>query len=260
MIVGLIDSGLGMLPTSAWLRQLRPELDLILLMDPDNAPWGPKPDDWVIARVLDAADRAVSAGAEVVVLPCNTASVTALSHVRAHLGSGVPVIGTVPAVKPAAAVSDRIAVWATAATTASVYQARLIEQFAAGRTVSPIACHGLADSIDRGDAEAVSAAIRAAAAATPADVESVVLGCTHYPLVAAEIAAALPAGTRLFDSAEAVARQTLRRIDQLGRPASGSGAVTVSLSGRDGVLPASALAHHEGRLLAGVTAEQSIHQ
>lgn len=260
MIVGLIDSGLGLLPTSAWLRQLRPELDLILLMDPDEAPWGPKPDDWVIARVLDASDRAVAAGAEVIVLPCNTASVTALAHVRAHLGSAIPVVGTVPAIKPAAAVSDRIAIWATAATTASPYQARLIDEFAGGRTVSAIACHGLADSIDRGDAEGISAAIRVAAAATEPDVESVVLGCTHYPLVASEIAAALPEGVRLFDSAEAVARQTLRRIDELGSRSAGPGSVTVSLSGRDGLLPDAALAHREGRLLAGALPEQSIHQ
>ncbi|OAK51083.1 glutamate racemase [Rhodococcus sp. Eu-32] len=260
MIVGLIDSGLGMLPTSAHLRTLRPELDLFLLMDPDGAPWGPKADEWVVDRVLGTADRAVASGAEVIVLPCNTASVTALTHLRAHLGTAVPVVGTVPAIKPAAAEHDRIAVWATAATTASAYQARLIEDFAPGRTVSAIACHGLADAIDRGDRDGISRAIDAAAAATPSDVEAVVLGCTHYPLVAAEIAAALPDGVTLFDSAEAVARQTLRRIDQLGRPASGSGAVTVSLSGRDGSLPASALAHHEGRLLAGLVLEQSIDQ
>ena len=242
MIVALIDSGLGLLPTAARLRTLRPRLDLILLMDPDEAPWGPKPDAWVVGRVLAAV-------AEVIVLPCNTASVTALAHVRAHLGAGVPVVGTVPAIKPAAAESERIAIWATAATTASSYQARLVEEFAAGRTVTPVACHGLADAIDRGDTDGVSAAIRAAAASTPEDVESVVLGCTHYPLVVDEILASLPAGTRLYDSAEAVARQTLRRIDELGGPDGGSGSVTVSLSGRAGDLPASALAHREGALL-----------
>ncbi len=256
MIVGLIDSGLGLLPTAAHLRELRPELDLILLMDPDGAPWGPKPDAWVIDRVVDAADRAVSSGAEVIVLPCNTASVTALAHVRRHLGDAVPVIGTVPAIKPAAAASDRIAIWATAATTASAYQARLIAEFATGRSVTSVACHGLADSIDRGDTEAISAAIRAAVGATPKDVDAVVLGCTHYPLVSNEIASLLPENVRLFDSAEAVARQTLRRIDSAGDFAAGSSELTVFLSGWAGELPASALAHREGRLLS----ELSIHQ
>ncbi|QCB50454.1 glutamate racemase [Rhodococcus sp. PAMC28707] len=250
MMVGLIDSGLGLLPTAARLRELRPDLDLILLMDPDGAPWGPKPDGWVIDRVVNAADRAVSSGAEVIVLPCNTASVTALAHVRRHLGDAIPVIGTVPAIKPAAAASDRIAVWATAATTASAYQARLIEEFATGRSVTSVACHGLADSIDRGDAAAISAAIRIAVAATPADVDAVVLGCTHYPLVSNEITSLLPDNVRLFDSAEAVARQTLRRSDSTGRLSTGSSQLTVFLSDRRGELPVSALAHREGRLLS----------
>ena len=257
MIVALIDSGLGMLPTAARLRQARPELDLVLMMDPDNAPWGPKPDRWVIDRVVGTAERAVELGAEVVVLPCNTASVTALAHVRSALGDGVPVVGTVPAIKPAAAVSDRIAIWATAATTASAYQGRLIEEFASHRTVSSVACHGLADSIDRGDARGISAAIAAAVAATPADVESIVLGCTHYPLVLNEIVAQLPRDITMFDSAEAVANQTVRRVDEVGASGSGTGRLSVWLSGVEGELPTSAQRYREGQLLlAGVRAEQ----
>ncbi len=250
MIVALIDSGLGLLPTSAWLRKLRPDLDLLLLLDPDGRPWGPKPEAWVTDRVLGAARDAVERGAEVVVLPCNTASVTALHEVRAQLGAGVPVIGTVPAIKPAAAVCKSVAIWATAATTASRYQAQLIEQFGNGAEVTPVACHGLADSIDRGDLPAAHAAIAEAAEQTPSHVEAVVLGCTHYPLVSDEIAAQLPAGVRLFDSAEAVATQTVRRIDALGRPSIGTGSISVLLSGIPGELPASAAAFDSGRTLA----------
>lgn len=249
MIVGLIDSGLGLVPTAARLAELRPELDLLLLMDPDDAPWGPKPAQWVIDRVVGTAVRAIELGAEVIVLPCNTASVTALEHVRDALGPDVPVIGTVPAIKPAAAVSNAIAIWATAATTASAYQARLISEFASGRTVVGVACHGLADSIDHGDEAGIAAAIELAAAATPPGVDAVVLGCTHYPLVAERISNALPSGVRLFDSADAVARQTIKRIDELGRPASGSGRVSVVSSGTAGDVPASAMAYPEGRVL-----------
>ncbi|KSZ60668.1 glutamate racemase [Rhodococcus sp. C26F] len=249
MIVALIDSGLGLLPTSAWLRRLRPDLDLMLSTDPDGAPWGPKSPDWVIDRVVTTARRAVARGAEVVVLPCNTASVTALEHVRADLGPSVPVVGTVPAVKPAAAACDSVAIWATAATTASRYQANLIEQFANGSEVVGVACHGLADAIDAGDRVAVAAAVASAAERTPRDVQGVVLGCTHYPLVADTITEHLPAGVRLFDSAEAVARQTLRRIDALGRPASGSGRVEVFRSGVPGELPPAATVFAAGRAL-----------
>lgn len=250
MIVALIDSGLGMLPTAAWLRKLRPDLDLILAMDPDGAPWGPKPGEWVVDRVVGAAERALGHGAEVIVVPCNTASVTALREVREYVGQGVPVIGTVPAIKPAAAACDTVAVWATAATTASRYQADLIAEFGNGSTVVPVACLGLAEAIDRGENDKVHDAIVAAVASTPSDAGAVVLGCTHYPLVVDQIMAALPDNVRLFDSAEAVAAQTLRRIDALGRPATGAGTVQVYLSGRLGELPASATNFEAGRILA----------
>lgn len=254
MIVALIDSGLGLLPTSAWLRRLRPDLDLVLSLDPDGAPWGPKPQSWVIERVLGAVRQSLERGAQVIVIPCNTASVSALPHIRELVGPEVPVVGTVPAIKPAAAVCDSVAIWATAATTASRYQADLIEQFAHGTTVVGVACHGLADSIDLGDRAAALAAIDSAVERTPADVGGVVLGCTHYPLLADEIAARLPAGVTLFDSAEAVARQTLRRIDALGSSVPGSGTVEVFVSGRLGTLPSSAEAFDAGRLLGAVKA------
>lgn len=251
MIVALIDSGFGLLPTSAWLRRLRPDLDLMLSMDPDGAPWGPKDPDWVTDRVVTTARRAVDRGAEVVVLPCNTASVTALEQVRADLGDGIPVVGTVPAIKPAAAACDSVAIWATAATTASAYQADLIERFGNGSDVVGVACHGLADAIDRGDRAAAADAIAVAVERTPDDVQGVVLGCTHYPLVADSIAAQLPGGVRLFDSAEAVARQTLRRIDALGRDAGGGGRIEVFLSGVAGDLPERVRAFEAGRVLLG---------
>ncbi|MFI5780458.1 glutamate racemase [Nocardia sp. NPDC051570] len=254
MIVSLIDSGLGLLPTGAWLRALRPDLDLLLQTDPDGAPWGPKPEPWVVDRVLEAARRAMRMGAEVIVLPCNTASVTALEQVRAEVGPEVPVIGTVPAIKPAAAVCRTVAVWATAATTASRYQADLIARFGGDAHVVGVACHGLADAIDHGDLPAIGEAIQRAAEQTPDDIEGIVLGCTHYPLVMDSIIAALPDHVRLFDSAEAVAAQTLRRMDALGRPTAGSGAVTVLNSGRPGALPAGAAAFESGRIL-GATAD-----
>lgn len=249
MIVALIDSGLGLLPTAAWLRKLRPDVDLLLQLDPDGAPWGPKPEQWVTDRVVDAARSSVVLGAEVLVLPCNTASVTALDEVRAEVGPGIPVIGTVPAIKPAAAVCKSVAVWATAATTASRYQADLIARFGGDAKVTGIACHGLADSIDRGDLVAARDSIVRAAEQTPDDVEGVVLGCTHYPLVIDAIVAALPDGVRLFDSAQAVAAQTIRRMEALDRPTTGNGEVRVLNSGRPGELPTSAAAFESGRIL-----------
>ncbi|CAM3079308.1 glutamate racemase [Skermania piniformis] len=249
MIVALIDSGLGLLPTAAWLRKLRPELDLMLCLDPDHAPWGPKPQEWLVQRVVGTAAAAVGRGADVVVIPCNTASVVALEQVREAVGPEIPVIGTVPAIKPAAAAAADVAIWATAATTASRYQADLIARFAGDARVTGVACHGLAESIDRGDLAGIAAAIDAAVARTPTEVEAVVLGCTHYPLVVDDITGRLPVRVQLFDSAEAVAAQTLRRVDGLDRPVTGSGRVEVWCSGRPGALPTSAARFDSGREL-----------
>lgn len=253
VIVALIDSGCGLLPTAAWLRKLRPDVDLLLQLDPDGAPWGPKPDDWVVERVVSAARHSLCSGAEVIVLPCNTASVTALEQVRLDVGSDVPVVGTVPAIKPAAATCRSVAVWATAATTASRYQGDLIEQFAGAAKVIGVACHGLAEAVDRGDLPGVTESIARAVERTPDDVEGVVLGCTHYPLVVDHIVAALPSGVRLFDSAQAVAAQTIRRMEALGRPSTGTGGVRVFNSGRAGALPVGAGEYEPGRML-GATA------
>ncbi|MFI6982665.1 glutamate racemase [Embleya sp. NPDC050154] len=250
MLVALIDSGMGLLPTAGWLRRLRPDLDLLLCTDPDHMPWGDRSEATITRRVLAAAELAAERGADGIVVPCNTATVTALDTLRARCEPAVPVVGTVPAIKPAAASGAPFAVWATVATTASAYQARLIEEFAAGRTVVRVACPGLAEAIDRADRPAVEAAIADAARRTPADCAGVVLGCTHYPLVTDRILAALPAGVGLYDSAEAVARQTLRRLGLTEDPDAVPGTIEVTLSGRPGTLPPNALAYPLGRALA----------
>ncbi|MGW1892332.1 glutamate racemase [Streptomyces sp. NPDC002004] len=249
MMVALIDSGLGLLSTTGWLRHLAPELDLLLLLDPDGAPWGSRTASFVTDRLFSAAQLAVQQGAEAIVVPCNTATVTAIDALRERFEPRVPVIGTVPAVKSAAATGKGMAVWATVRTTSSDYQDRLIADYANGMPVARVACPGLAEAIDHGDTAAAAEAIADAAERTPR-CDSVVLGCTHYPLVAPEILQSLPAGTTLYDSAEAVARQTLRRLDRTRESHSTMGSIDVVLSGRRGNLPAGAHAYPVGRALA----------
>lgn len=257
MKVALIDSGLGLLSTAGWVRHLVPDLDLLLLLDPDGAPWGPRSTSFITGRLFAAAHAAVERDADAIVVPCNTATVTAIDALRGEFEPRIPVVGTVPAVKPAAAAAgSSIAVWATVRTTASAYQTRLIADFANGKPVERVACPGLAEAIDRGDVAAASDAIADAAGRTPSHCDAVVLGCTHYPLVAAEILGRLPAGATLYDSAEAVARQTLRRLGLTPPPDGPSddpdgpaGEVGVMLSGRPGRLPDSAHAYPVGRVL-----------
>ncbi|MEJ2869016.1 aspartate/glutamate racemase family protein [Actinomycetospora sp. OC33-EN08] len=249
MRIALIDSGLGMLPTAGWLRHLRPDAHLDLLMDPDGMPWGARPGEWIVERVLAAARLALTRGADAVVVPCNTASVNALVPLRAELEPARPVVGTVPAIKPAAASGAPFGVWATEATSASAYQADLVSLFAAPGQATPVPCPGLARAVETADPAAITAAVDAAAARTPEDVGGIVLGCTHYPMVSDEIAAALP-GVRLYDSAGAVAGQTLRRLGLDPAPGAEPAPVSVVLSGDEGPLPAPARTYPVGAALA----------
>jgi glutamate racemase len=259
MRIALINSGIGLLAAAAEVHRLRPDADLVLAMDPDGMPWGPRTPADIAQRSLACARATAAFQPDVIVFACNTGTVHALPALRAEFEPGIPVVGTVPAIKPAAAFSDAVAIWATVATTASAYQRQLIADFAGSAQVTPIACPGLADAVDAGDEAAARAAVASAAARTPAGCGAVVLGCTEYELAAGLIGAALPAAT-LFRSAAAVAAQALRRIAAAGTGAdqhpapSWKGTVRVLLSGRQAKLPEAALRYAEGRLLADLVA------
>lgn len=239
MRFALLNSGLGLLVAASELHKLRPEADLIIAMDPEGMPWGPRTPEDIAARSLTIARAAASFEPDVIVMACNTGSVHALDALRTEFEPDIPVVGTVPAIKPAAAVASSVAIWATAATTASEYQRRLIEEFGSGAAVTPVACPGLATAIDAGDSEATTAAIADAAFRTPGDCGAVVMGCTEYELAADEISVAVP-GAALFGSAAAVAAQALRRALQPqgaagqrvnGEARRGSAVATKSLGG-----------------------------
>jgi glutamate racemase len=252
--IALIDAGIGLLAAAAAVRGLRPDADLVLSSDPDGMPWGPRTPQDLVERALAVAEAAVAHRPDALIVACNTASVHALPALRARFEPRVPVIGTVPAVKPAAAGGGPFAVWATPATTGSRCQRALIDEFAAGVRVTEVPCPGLSDAVESGDTAAVARAVAAAADRTPADVRAVVLGCTHYELVADRIRAALRRPGRppvvLHGSAAAVAAQALRRICERPAPqAPAVGTLSVILSGRPGPLPAVAPAYAEGRLV-----------
>ncbi|MET9963587.1 aspartate/glutamate racemase family protein [Streptomyces sp. NPDC006326] len=257
MKIALMDSGIGLLAAAATMRRLRPDADLVLSSDPDGMPWGPRTPADLTERALGVARAAAAQRPDALIVACNTASVHALPTLRAELEPVIPVIGTVPAIKPAAAVGGRVAIWATPATTGSSYQRGLIRDFAAGVRVTEVPCPGLADAVEAADETAVAAAVAAAAALTPADVTDVVLGCTHYELVEEAIRAALNERTgsdafTFHGSAEPVALQALRRIGARPEPdLPATGTLTVLLSGREGALLPAAFGYAEGRLLAG---------
>src|SRR5262249_38644831 len=266
MRFALINSGLGLLAAASQLHRLRPDADLVIAMDPDGMPWGPRTPQDIADRTLRIAWAAARYQPDVIVMACNTGSVHALDALRAEFEPDIPVVGTVPAIKPAAAVASSVAIWATVATTASEYQRWLIEEFGGEAAVTPVACPGLATAIDAGDSTAIAAAIAAAALRTPDGCGAVVMGCTEYELAADQISAAVP-GAALFGSAAAVAAQAVRRAVQAGgmdgRAGKGRaaadgqgrpGTLSVLLSGRRADLPPAAMQYPQGLELAGLPA------
>jgi glutamate racemase len=256
--IALMDSGIGLLPAAAAVRRLRPDADLVLSWDPDGMPWGPRTPEDITQRAIAVAEAAAAHEPDVLIVACNTASVHSLPQMRARFEPELPIIGTVPGIKPAAAGGGHVAIWATPATTGSAYQRGLIEQFAAGVTVTEVACPGLADAVHHADEAAVDAAIASAAARTPEDVTTVVLGCTNYELVGERIRAAVQRPDAqplvLHGTAGAVAAQALRRIGAEPAPhAVADTTLTVLLSGREATLPDTALAYEEGRFLRAVS-------
>lgn len=102
MKIALIDSGIGLIAAAAVLRTLRPDADLVLSSDPESMPWGPRTPADLTEHALACARAAAALRPDVLVVACNTASVHALAALRTELEPELPVIGTVPAIKPAA--------------------------------------------------------------------------------------------------------------------------------------------------------------
>ncbi|GAB3133948.1 aspartate/glutamate racemase family protein [Tsukamurella serpentis] len=254
MRVAVIDSGFGMVNYADALSRVRPDVELVLARDPDHMPYGLLAPEQISDCVVAMAGAAARYGVDAIIVACNTGSMYALEAARARFEPGIPVIGVVPAIRPAGLTGRPFAVWATAAATVSEYQSSLIDAFSDPALAHRIPCYGLAEAIDSGDPGRVGEAIAAATAATPPEIESVVLGCTHYGLVTEHIVRALRARTgrevAVFDSPEPVARQTLRRLGvSPGGPAELGDVVAVLESGRPGRLPEALAAYPAGRLL-----------
>ena len=213
------DSGLGGLSVARALRRLgEGKVRLSYLADTGGFPYG----DWAEAdlrrRILALMRRAIeTVRPDVVVIACNTATVTALAHLRAAFD--VPFVGTVPAIKPAAHAtrSGIIGVLATPSTVRREYTEMLIHTYAFHHRVVLHGAVGLARLAERRLAGEPVAAEAIAAEIAPAFVRErdgrrtdvLVLGCTHYPLIRAEIEAAAPWPVTVIDPSEAIARRAL---------------------------------------------------
>lgn len=209
--IGIFDSGLGGLSVLKAVHRLCPAHRLLYVADSAHAPYGERGDAFVLERSEAIAAFLLKQEAQVLVVACNTATAAAIAHLRAHYPH-VPIVGVEPGIKPAAALSPsgRIGVMATTGTLHSEKFRLLAQAHAAHVQLALQPCPGLAAAIEGGDAEAqtvVSLVQRYCEPLREAGVDTVVLGCTHYPFVARAIQAALGSDVRLIDTSEAVARR-----------------------------------------------------
>lgn len=217
--VGVFDSGVGGLSVLQALRRAMPAAHLLYVADSRFAPYGERNDNFVVERSRHIATFLRAQGAQLLVVACNTATAAAVHLLRSDHPQW-PVVGVEPGVKPAVAISrnGRIGVMATRGTLASEKFRRLIDAHGSGVTIVPQPCPGLAHAIESGDIDApqlLALVERYCAQLRAAEVDTVVLGCTHYPFVAHHIQAALGPGVQLIDTAEAVARRTLSLCQDL---------------------------------------------
>ena len=205
------DSGVGGLSVLAPTRALLPNAPIVYAADSAWFPYGTRSEAEIAERVPELLGRLVGRfHPRLVVVACNTASTIALDHARAALD--IPVVGTVPAIKPAAEISRTrvIGVLGTDATVRQPYVDNLAREFAADCTLIR---HGSADLVALAEAklaggkvspEAIAAAVQPLREAS--DLDTVVLACTHFPLLAEELAHALP-GVQFVDGGPGIARR-----------------------------------------------------
>ena len=214
--IGVFDSGLGGLSVLRALRAALPDARFLYLADSRHAPYGERDAAFVQDRAHAIAAQLIERGAGLLVVACNSATATAIDSLRAAW-PGVPIVGVEPGVKPAVALTrnGRIGVMGTRMTLASERFRALVEREAKDIVVHAQPCDGLAAAIEAGDAAPADAlresVARHCAPLRAAGVDTVVLGCTHYPFVRDAIEAELGPGVQIVDTAQAIARQAARR-------------------------------------------------
>lgn len=217
----LFDSGVGGLTVMAELRRVLPQAPVVYVADTAGLPYGTKTEAQIAARVAGLLGRLTERlKPRLVCIACNTASTIALGMVREVLE--VPIVGTVPAIKPAAALtrSGVIGLLGTQATIRQGYVDRLEHEFAQGKHLLR---HGAPDLVEAAEAKlrgempdphAIASAVDALRSMpSGADIDTVVLACTHFPLLQDELAAAFGPGVGFVHGAAGIARQIARLLE-----------------------------------------------
>ena len=235
----VFDSGVGGLSVLAAARTLLPSKRFIYVADDAAFPYGNWTDDALLKHILEKVEALVATYApQAIVVACNTASTLVLPALRQRFPE-TPIVGTVPAIKPAAlqTQSGVIAVLATPATIARDYTRTLMQQYAAGVQVALVASRHLAAQAEQllhhgtVDADVIRQEI-APCFATHATgrTDHVVLGCTHYPLLLEQLRLLAPWPVEWIDPSVAIARQLAKVVGEVAEDSSDGGAISENIA------------------------------
>lgn len=213
--IAVFDSGVGGLSVLRAIRDRLPHEPLVYVADSGFAPYGDRDVAFIRARAFAIVRALVRRGAKSVVIACNTATVVAAADLRAEYS--LPIIALEPAIKPAVerSTSHVIGVLATSRTLESAAVARLCAEYGGSARIVLQPCPGLVESVERGQVDSAQTTAlleRYLAAPLAAGADTLVLGCTHYAFLRERIQAIAGPSVTLLDSADAVARQTDRRL------------------------------------------------
>lgn len=231
-MIGVFDSGLGGLSVLSAVAAALPDADFCYFADTAFVPYGNKSDATIRARVLAIGDHLVALHCRLIVVACNTATVSAV-HALRERHPQTPVVGIEPGIKPAVAATrtGKIAVLVTESTARSERLASLIRQHATDVEVHIEACPGWATQVEQlrfGDAAFRHDAEHRLNPLIEAGCDQIVLGCTHYSFLRPILDPIVGGRAALVDVADAVARQTVR----LYPPVTGQGAIKLLASTR----------------------------
>lgn len=216
--IGVFDSGIGGLTVLSEALRQAPSHHYIYLADSANAPYGEKSSDWVAQRSLDLCHWLVREGCQALVVACNTATAEAIAHIR-HEMPAIPIIGVEPGIKPAVhqSTNHKVGVLATQNTLKSGKFNALLASLEGDCEFIPQAGLGLVPLIESGRINSVEIEDLLRQHLKPfedAGVDTLVLGCTHYPFLTPLIRKILGDGIQLIDTSEAVVKQLTRKLDE----------------------------------------------
>lgn len=208
--IGIFDSGIG--GTSIWsaIHNLLPDEKTIYLADSKNAPYGQKSKEEIIALCYKNTDLLLSMGCKLIVVACNTATTNAIQELRSKYT--IPFIGIEPAIKPAATHSktQTIGILATQGTLNSDLFHKTAKKFNETKIIEQVG-HGIVQLIENGQIDSPEMTQLLQSYLLPmieADIDYLVLGCSHYPYLIPQIKKIIPDNIYIIDSGEAVAKQT----------------------------------------------------